>query len=374
MKIILWAVLLILPFSAATAKGGGKDIKTKDVKKKNRAVVDTLYEQFVGQLVTINGNSAAPSAVLEISDQPNLKFNIPFYQGYKKQKNTRYALYADAKVGASNGYSVLMGKGSWKPNTDANLSGVLFAPRSIRHYQDEATTQAGADAMPLAEASSINYGWFFGKAGVSYAEYNLYNDAASKPFDSRVLSTVSTSGNFRFGYSYYYFPSRNHLKALSFFGTAFAEHKTNDNNYNTLTKVDVERLRVFNGTDDSSILVTDSKISAAKGKYISGSSYSLGGELTMIIAPENSKLVIGLGAGLSRKFFNEQSYSTATFTLNLPVTRKDGTGKETTVNIAIKAELPDICGENNLREDLDQRARVGFTVGLPLPNHKAKKG
>lgn len=364
-KKLLQTALLIM--SVGSAMGQIKSITDSRVKNNT---ADSLYLKFIGQLVTINGNSSASSAVLEISEQPNLKLNIPLYQGFNKSSDSRHAVYIDGKIGAANGYSALIGKGSWKPSTDANISYLLFAPRIIRYYNNEYPDVEDQHKISIASASSINYGWFFVKAGISHSELALYNDSASTNFQNRLTNKLATSANFRLGYSHYWFPSRNYMKPISLLGTIYAEFKTYDNNYSTLTKVDIERKRTFVGANDSLIEATESKLSAAKGKYIAGNSYNLGGELMCIIAPENSQLVIGLAAGISRKFFNEQSYSTASFTLNIPVKRRDASSKETTVNIALKAELPDIYSEHSKEGELDQRTKVGFTIGLPLPNHR----
>ncbi|SDM65805.1 hypothetical protein [Kriegella aquimaris] len=314
---------------------------------------------FIGKIVGTNTETPITSFVFDITQSPELKFNIPLNNGVFNQ------FYIDGKIGSSNDYTPLVKKGEWLPDLGINFNFTKFLTTTTKFYTSDINSLFGGNVEngTINEASQLFWSWVNFKAGYNYSTLETYNRDLTllnkDKFSEQNLNSLILKSDVNF----FFYPSKNITNWLSFNGKLGFEFKTNDNNYSSLKSVNIREIESITDANGNIIEVSSDEKKIKQGEIITKNTSNINYNLMALISPSKD-FYVGLSTYGKQTLTKELKSTDIGFGITIPITKKKGTDK-TLASFTLKYEIPDI--KNKLSPlTLKEKGALGFSIGLPI--------
>ena len=326
---------------------------------KNDSIKRAKFNDFIGKIVGTNTETPKTNFVFDITKSPELKFNIPLNKGVYNQ------FYFDGKIASSNDYTPLVKKGEWLPDLGINFNYTRFLTTTTKFYTSDINSlfEKEIDNATIDEASQLFWSWINFKAGYNYSTLETYNGDLTLLNKDKFSEVNLNSFLFKSDLNFFFYPSKNKTKWLSFNGKLGFEFKTNDNNYSSLKSVNIREIETISDANGNTIEVSSDEKKVKKGIIKTKNTSSLNYNLMALISPTKD-FYIGFSTYGKQTFTKELESTDIGFGITIPITKKKGTDK-TLASFTLKYEIPDV--NNNLSTlTLKEKGVLGFSIGLPI--------
>ena len=326
---------------------------------RNDSIRRAELNDFIGKIVGTNTETPKTSFIFDITKSPELKLNIPLNNGVFNQ------FYVDGKIASSNDYTPLIKKGEWLPDLGINFNFTKFITTTTKFYKSDIKTLFKGDIAngTINEASQLFWSWINFKAGYNYSTLETYNGDLTLLNKDKFSETNLHSFIIKSDVNFYFYPSKNKTRWLSFNGKLGFEFKTNDNNYTSLKSVNIREIETITDASGNIIEVSSDEKNIKQGKIITKNSSNINYNLMALISPSDN-FYIGLSTYGKHKLIQELKSTDIGFGITIPITKKKGTDK-TLASFTLKYEIPDINNKLSTLE-LKEKGKLGFSIGLPI--------
>ncbi len=342
----------------------GQTERSKDTDKSRED-----YDKFIGKVLNLNTNNVQTSFIFDISSSPTLKLTLPAYQSSKQQ------LFFTGNISSTNNYTPLVKKGKWVPDASISANYSIFLNSTVKFYTSEFPALAGAalqtaiNNASINNASQLNFVWINLNAGYNYSGYTFFSDDNSLTLDKRITQQNYNSTFFKANINWFFYPSKNKTKWLSLNGSFGYTYKTNDNNYNNLTQVNIKTTKTYTDASGAVMEVVEDETTARKGKFIITNSSAFDYNIMALVSPTDN-FYIGLSFYGKTRTTQDLTSTDLGIGLSIPI-QKAKDDKKTVANFTLKYDMPDVSNQlNNL--SLKDKGKLGFTIGVPLTTFRAK--
>jgi hypothetical protein len=329
------------------------------------------YDKFIGKVLNLNSNNVQTSFIFDISSSPTLKLTLPAYQSVKQQ------LFFTGNISSTNNYSPLVKKGKWVPDASINGTYSIFLKRTVKFYIDDfpsekadaAALQKAINEASINNASQLNFIWLNLNVGYNYSEYTFFSEDNGLALDKRISQENYNSSFFQANINWFFYPSKAKTKWLSLNGSLGYTYKTNDNNYYSLTQINIKTTKTYTDATGSIMEVLEDETTARKGKFIKANSNAFDYNVMVLVSPTEN-FYIGLSLYGKTRTFQDLTSTDLGIGLSIPI-QKTKDDKKTIANFTLKYDMSDVSNKlNNLT--LKDKGKLGFTIGIPLTTFKAK--
>lgn len=325
----------------------------------NDSIKRAKFNNFIGKIVGTNTETPKTNFVFDITETPQLKFNIPLNNGIFNQ------FYFDGKVASSNEYTPLVKKGDWLPNLGLNINYTKFLTTTTKFYTSDVNTlfNGKIDSATIDEASQLFWSWINFKAGYNYSTLETYNGDLLLLNKDKLTEVNLNSFLLKADLNFFFYPSKTKSKWLSFNGKLGYEFKTNDNNYSSLKTVIIRGIETIIDGEGNIIEVSSEEKKVKKGILKTKNTSNLNYNLMALISPSKD-FYIGFSTYGKQILTDELKSTDIGFGITIPISKKKGTDT-TLASFTLKYDIPDVNNDlSNLT--LKEKGTLGFAIGLPI--------
>lgn len=327
--------------------------------ERNDSIRRAELNNFIGKIVGTNTETPKTSFVFDIAKSPELKFIIPINKGVFNQ------FYFDGKIGSSNDYNPLVKKGEWLPDLGLNFNFTKFLTTTTKFYTSDISHLFKGDVKngTINEASQLFWSWVNFKAGYNYSILETYNGDLTLLNKDKFSEQNLNSFVFKSDVNFFFYPSKNKAKWLSFNGKLGFEFKTNDNNYSSLKSVNIREIEMITDANNTVIAVLSDGKKIKQGVIKTMNTSSINYNLMALFSPSKD-FYIGFSTYGKQTLTKELKSTDIGFGITVPITKKKGSDK-TLASFTLKYEIPDI-NDNLSKLTLKEKGILGFSIGLPV--------
>lgn len=325
----------------------------------NDSIRRAKFNDFIGKIVGTKTETPKASFVFDLTNSPELNFNIPLNKGVFNQ------FYLDGKIASSNDYTPLIKKGEWLPDLGINFNYTRFLTTTTKFYISDIDGKFNGDInnATIDEASQLFWSWINFKAGYNYSTLETYNGDLILLNEGKFSEVNLNSFIVKTDLNFFFYPSKAWARWLSINGKIGFDFKTNDNNYLSLKRVKIKEIETIIDADGNIIEVSSDEKNIRQGTIIIKNTSSFNYNFMALISPSKD-FYIGLSTYGRQNITKELRSTDIGFGITIPITKKKGTDK-TLASFTLKYEIPDIHNDlSNL--DLKEKEVLGFSVGLPI--------